>query len=61
LIEEAKAEAHNALERVRTEIENELRKGERELEQLSRVLAVELAARVLGRPVNGAGQGNQNT
>jgi F0F1-type ATP synthase membrane subunit b/b' len=51
---------HIALERVRTEIENELRKGERELEQLSRVLAVELAARVLGRPVNGAGQGNQN-
>jgi F-type H+-transporting ATPase subunit b len=61
LIEKAKEEAHIALERVRTEIENELRKGERELEQLSRVLAVELAARVLGRPVNGAGQGNQNT
>jgi F0F1-type ATP synthase membrane subunit b/b' len=60
LIEKAKEEAHIALERVRTEIENELRKGERELEQLSRVLAVELAARVLGRPVNGAGQGNQN-
>jgi F-type H+-transporting ATPase subunit b len=61
LIEKAKEEAHIAMERVRTEIENEERKGERELEQLSRVLAVELAARVLGRPVNGAGQGNQNT
>jgi F-type H+-transporting ATPase subunit b len=60
LIEEAKAEAHDALERVRTEIENELRKGERELEQLSRVLAVELAARVLGRPLNGAAQGTPN-
>jgi F-type H+-transporting ATPase subunit b len=60
MIEEAKAEAHNALERIRTEIENELRKGERELEQLSRVLAVELAARVLGRPVNGTPQGTPN-
>jgi F-type H+-transporting ATPase subunit b len=54
MIEEAKSEAHKALERVRTEIENELRAGERELEQLSRTLAVELAGRVLGRPVNGA-------
>jgi F-type H+-transporting ATPase subunit b len=60
LIEEAKAKAHNALERVRTEIENELRKGERELEQFSRVLAVELATRVLGRPLDGAAQGNPN-
>ena len=54
MIEEAKSEAHKALERVRTEIENELRAGERELEQLSRTLAVELAGCVLGRPVNGA-------
>jgi len=58
MIDEAKAEAHKALERVRTEIENELRAGERELEQLGRTLAVELAGRVLGRPVNGAAQGS---
>ncbi|MGH7969191.1 MAG: ATP synthase F0 subunit B, partial [Limisphaerales bacterium] len=57
LIEDAKAEAHSALERVRAGIENELRAGERELERLSRVLAVELAGRVLGRPVDGATQG----
>jgi len=57
MIEEAKAEAHRALERVRTEIENELQAGERELAQLGRTLAVELAGRVLGRPVNGAAQG----
>jgi F-type H+-transporting ATPase subunit b len=61
LIEKAKAEAHKTLERVRTEIENELRKGERELEEFSRVLAVELAARVLGRPINGAGRGLRAT
>ena len=61
VIEGAKAEAHSALERVRAGIENELRAGELELEQLSRVLAVELAGRVLGRPVDGAAQGAQGT
>lgn len=61
LIEEAKTEAHKALERVRAGIENELRAGECELEQLSRVLAVELAGRVLGRPVDGATQGTRGT
>ena len=59
--QEAKTEAHRALERVRAGIENELRAGERELEQLSRVLAVELAGRVLGRPVDGAAPGTQGT
>src|SRR6185437_11790037 len=57
----AKTEAHKALDRVRAGIENELRAGERELEQLSRVLAVELAGRVLGRPLDGAAQGTQET
>jgi F-type H+-transporting ATPase subunit b len=61
VIEEAKTEAHSALERVRAGIENELRAGERELEQLSRVLAVELAGRVLGRPVDGAAPGARGT
>lgn len=60
LIEEAKGKAHAALERVRAGIENELRAGARELEQLSRVLAVELAGRVLGRPVDGATQETPN-
>jgi F-type H+-transporting ATPase subunit b len=60
LIEEAKAEAHSALERVRAGIENELRAGERELVQLSRTLAVELAARVLGRPVGDSAQRTPN-
>ena len=61
VIEEAKTEAHGTLERVRAGIENELRAGERELEQLSRVLAVELAGRVLGRPVDGAAPGAKGT
>jgi F-type H+-transporting ATPase subunit b len=53
LIEEAKAEAHSALERVRAGIEDDLRAAERELQKLSQALAVELAGRLLGRPVNG--------
>ena len=61
MIEEAKSKAHDALERVRAGIENELRAGELELERLSRVLAVELAGRVLGRPVDGAVQSQQGT
>lgn len=60
LIEEAKSEAHSALERVRAEIEDELRAGEQQIEQMSRALAVELAGRVLGRPVDGAAQGTPN-
>jgi F-type H+-transporting ATPase subunit b len=61
VIEDAKAKAHSALELVRTEIENKMRAGERELEQLSRVLAVELAGQVLGRPVGAAAQNGQGT
>jgi F-type H+-transporting ATPase subunit b len=61
VIEEAKAKAQSALEHVRAGIENELRAGERELERLSRVLAVELAGSVLGRPVDGAAQDAQGT
>jgi F-type H+-transporting ATPase subunit b len=61
VIEEAKAKAQSALERVRAGIEDELRAGERELERLSRVLAVDLVGRVLGRPVDGAAQDAQGT
>ena len=60
LIEEAKSEAQSALERVRAGIERELRAGELELEQFSRALAVDLAGRVLGRPVDGSAQGTPN-
>lgn len=60
LIEEAKSEAQSALERVRAGIEKELRAGELELEQFSRALAVELAGRVLGRPVDGSARGTPN-
>jgi F-type H+-transporting ATPase subunit b len=59
VIEEAKAKAQGVLEHVRAEIESELRAGERELERLSHVLAVDLAGRVLGRPVNGTAPDSQ--
>ena len=60
MIEEAKAKAHDTLGRVRSGIEQELRASERELERLGQALAVELAGRVLGRPLNGARQGSSN-
>ena len=56
MIEEAKAEVRTALEQVRNGIENDLRTGERELEELSRRLAAEVAARVLGRPLDSVSQ-----
>jgi F0F1-type ATP synthase membrane subunit b/b' len=51
LIEDAKNQAHQVLERVRAEIETEVRAGQGEIERLSKALAVDLAGRVLGRPV----------
>jgi F-type H+-transporting ATPase subunit b len=54
LIEEAKNQAHQSLERVRAEIENEVRAGQSEIERLSHKLAFDLAGRVLGRNVDGA-------
>jgi F-type H+-transporting ATPase subunit b len=56
LIEEAKAQAHSTLERVRAGIEKDLQAAEHELQQFSRGLAIELAGRVLGRPVDGTSQ-----
>ena len=61
VIEEAKSQAHSALERVKAGIEEELRAGARQLEQLSRALAVELAGRVLGRPLDGAAPSAQES
>jgi F-type H+-transporting ATPase subunit b len=57
LIEDVKNQAHQTLERVRAEIETEVRAGQGEIERLSQALAVDLAGRVLGRPV-GAGSAN---
>ena len=55
MIEEARAEAHAELDRVRAGIENQIRDAERQLGELARTLAAELAGRVLERPlaVNG--------
>jgi F-type H+-transporting ATPase subunit b len=55
LMESAKSEARESLEQVREKIEAELKAAERELEQLGRSLASELAERVLGRPLGGGG------
>jgi F0F1-type ATP synthase membrane subunit b/b' len=52
MLEAAKSEAHEALEGVRGRIEQELHAAERELDQMARSLASELAERVLGRPLN---------
>jgi|SRR5215469_11700229 len=58
MLEAAKSDARELLESARTRIEGELRAAERELEQMGRTLASELAERVLGRPLNGSGTSN---
>jgi len=58
MLEAAKSDAHELLESARTRIEGELRSAERELDQMGRTLASELAERVLGRPLNGGGTSN---
>ncbi len=60
LIEATKAEAHAALESARIKIEGELNAAERQLEAMSHNLGAELAVRILGRPVNGAGAAGSN-
>src|SRR5215469_13980495 len=50
MLESAKADARASLDGARTRIERELKEAERDLEQMGRTLAVELAERVLGRP-----------
>ncbi|SRR5579885_2490824 len=55
MLEAAKADARASLEAARTRIEGELKAAERELDQMGRTLAAELAERVLGRPLNGGG------
>jgi len=58
MLESAKADARASLDGARTRIEGELKAAERDLEQMGRTLAVELAERVLGRPLNGGGTRN---
>jgi len=58
MLEAAKSDARELLDSARTRIEGELRSAERELEQMGRTLASELAERVLGRPLNGSGTSN---
>ncbi len=52
VIEEARAEARVELDAVRVGIEKSIDAAQGELEQMAQTLAVELAQRVLGRPVN---------
>ena len=58
MLEAAKADARATLETARTRIEGELRAAERELDEMGRTLAAQLAERVLGRPLNGSRSSN---
>jgi F0F1-type ATP synthase membrane subunit b/b' len=58
MIEEARAEARVELEAVRAGIEKSIESAQTELQQMAQTLAVELAQRVLGRPVNAGGSLN---
>jgi F0F1-type ATP synthase membrane subunit b/b' len=55
--EAAKTEARTTLERANAHIEEELKAAERQLDEMGRSLAAELAERVLGRPLNGSQSG----
>lgn len=54
-IEQARARARAELEQMRTGIEHEFTGAAKQIEELARSLAGELAQRVLGRPINGNG------
>jgi F-type H+-transporting ATPase subunit b len=58
MMETARAEARSQLESVRERIEGELRAAEHQLGQMAHALAGELAERVLGRALAGAGSDN---
>jgi F0F1-type ATP synthase membrane subunit b/b' len=58
MMETARAEARAQIESVRERIESELRAAEDELGRMARTLAGQLAERVLGRPLGGAGSDN---
>ena len=56
MIADARAAAHDELEKIRAEIDKEFADAARQLEELAGVLAAELAGRVLGRPLGNDGQ-----
>jgi F-type H+-transporting ATPase subunit b len=58
MMEKARAEARSQIESVRERIEGELRAAEDELGRMAQTLAGQLAERVLGRPLDGAGSNN---
>lgn len=58
MIEEARAEARVELDGVRAGIEKSIDAAQAELQRMAQTLAVELAQRVLGRPVNAGGSLN---
>jgi|SRR5271166_455102 len=60
LTEEARMAARNMMESVREEIERQVRTAEEQLSSLGENLAVELAERVLGRPIRGATRVSSN-
>ena len=54
VLDAAKADARATLDRAHARIEQELQAAERQLDEMGRSLAGELAQRVLGRPLNGS-------
>jgi F-type H+-transporting ATPase subunit b len=61
LIETARTKAREELERVRAELDAEFAAAGRQLEELARSLAGDLAARVLERPITDSGQVRLNS
>jgi len=53
LLDGAKADARATLDSAHARIEEELKAAERQLDEMGRSLAADLAQRVLGRPLNG--------
>ncbi|HTT76585.1 MAG TPA: ATP synthase F0 subunit B [Candidatus Binataceae bacterium] len=60
MIAEASAEAHAELDKVKAQIEKDFAAAERQLEQFAASLAVDLARRVLGRPLTANGRNALN-
>lgn len=57
LIADARDEAHHEMEQVRLSIENDFKAAEMQLRQLADSLAIDLAGRLLGRPLAANGRG----
>jgi F0F1-type ATP synthase membrane subunit b/b' len=59
-LEQARSQSRNQLEQVRAEIEQEFNAAGRQLEESARLLAAELAGRILGRPLTVDGRALRN-